>query len=132
MTKIAKMMKPTINDPPATNPPKPEITAPATSPTAAGELASAPKIKRVEAMLSTKRRRVVPSNNAGKDENSNALRWVMALISIKEAMAMLATSSKSRRAAGKGTTKTTSRPSTAAGSSKSRRAPKASPILRAV
>ena len=71
--RIVKMITPTKSESPATKDPNDAMTFPATPIASSGDDASAVRIKRVEAMLSTRRSMVVASNSDGNTLNSSDL-----------------------------------------------------------
>ena len=69
---MPKMMMPTNRESPATKVPKALMTLPATPIADSGLDASAVRMSRVDAMLSTSRSSVVASSSEGKTEKSSA------------------------------------------------------------
>ena len=75
MTRIRKMTMPTKSEEPATKSPKAMMTWPATPAASSGVLASAVRMRRVEATLRTRRKSVVASSSEGKTLKSSG--WSM-------------------------------------------------------
>ena len=78
--RIEKMITPTKSESPATNEPKALMTLPATPMASSGLCASAVRIRRVEAMLSTRRSSVVASSSEGNTLNSSG-RFMYSVVS---------------------------------------------------
>jgi hypothetical protein len=97
-TRIAKTINPTIGFPPTTKAPKALMTWPA----AADPSFPWSRIKRVDAILSERRKRVATSKSDGKTENSSVFRVYMATKRMMMANVISRVSKISRRNVGSG------------------------------